>query len=57
MNFKQSDGFNADTPLRFTVYDVREKVSSTSVPIGYAEVVLGAIQVREETILILNFDY
>ncbi|XP_037814556.1 inositol polyphosphate-4-phosphatase type I A isoform X1 [Lucilia sericata] len=44
MSFKNSDGFNADTPLRFTVYDVREKVSSTSVPIGYAEVVLGAIQ-------------
>ena len=46
INFKQSDGFNAGTPLRFTVYDVREKVSSTAVPIGYAEVVLGAIQVK-----------
>ncbi|XP_075157465.1 inositol polyphosphate-4-phosphatase type I A [Haematobia irritans] len=42
--FRQSDGFTADTPLRFTVYDVREKVSQTSVPLGYAEVVLGAIQ-------------
>lgn len=46
INFKQSDGFNAGTPLRFTAYDVREKVSSTAVPIGYAEVVLGAIQVN-----------
>uniref|UniRef100_A0A1I8PZI0 phosphatidylinositol-3,4-bisphosphate 4-phosphatase n=2 Tax=Stomoxys calcitrans TaxID=35570 RepID=A0A1I8PZI0_STOCA len=44
LTFKQSDGFTADTPLRFTVYDVREKVSQTSVPLGYAEVVLGAIQ-------------
>lgn len=43
--FKQSDGFTADTPLRFTVYDVREKMSQTAVPVGYAEVVLGAIQV------------
>uniref|UniRef100_A0A1A9W218 phosphatidylinositol-3,4-bisphosphate 4-phosphatase n=1 Tax=Glossina brevipalpis TaxID=37001 RepID=A0A1A9W218_9MUSC len=42
--FRQSDGFNQDTPLRFTVYDVREKMSLISVPIGYAEVALGVIQ-------------
>uniref|UniRef100_A0A1A9Z4R5 phosphatidylinositol-3,4-bisphosphate 4-phosphatase n=1 Tax=Glossina pallidipes TaxID=7398 RepID=A0A1A9Z4R5_GLOPL len=42
--FRQSDGFNQDTPLRFTVYDVREKMSLTSVPIGYAEIALGVIQ-------------
>lgn len=44
--FRQSDGFHSQTPLRFTVYDVREKVSATMVPIGYAEILLGVIQVR-----------
>lgn len=30
--------------VRFTVYDVREKVSQTAVPLGSAEVTLGAVQ-------------
>lgn len=30
--------------IRFTVYDVREKVSQTAVPLGSAEVTLNAIQ-------------
>lgn len=30
--------------IRFSVYDVREKVSQTAVPIGSAEIALGVIQ-------------
>nr|XP_036234397.1 inositol polyphosphate-4-phosphatase type I A isoform X1 [Bactrocera oleae]XP_036234398.1 inositol polyphosphate-4-phosphatase type I A isoform X1 [Bactrocera oleae]XP_036234399.1 inositol polyphosphate-4-phosphatase type I A isoform X1 [Bactrocera oleae]XP_036234400.1 inositol polyphosphate-4-phosphatase type I A isoform X1 [Bactrocera oleae]XP_036234401.1 inositol polyphosphate-4-phosphatase type I A isoform X1 [Bactrocera oleae]XP_036234402.1 inositol polyphosphate-4-phosphatase type I A len=44
MRFKRSDGFSADTLLRFTVYDVRERLSHTAVPLAYAEVALGVIQ-------------
>lgn len=45
IRFKRSDGFSADTLLRFTVYDVRERLSHTAVPLAYAEVALGVIQV------------
>ncbi|XP_012158356.1 type I inositol 3,4-bisphosphate 4-phosphatase isoform X2 [Ceratitis capitata] len=44
IRFKRSDGFTADTLLRFTVYDVRERMSHTAVPLAYAEVALGVIQ-------------
>lgn len=30
--------------IRFTVYDVREKLSQTAVPIGSSEIALGVIQ-------------
>ena len=30
--------------IRFTAYDVREKVSQTAVPLGFAEITLGVIQ-------------
>jgi inositol polyphosphate-4-phosphatase len=30
--------------VRFTAYDVREKVSQTAVPLGFAEISLGVIQ-------------
>jgi inositol polyphosphate-4-phosphatase len=42
--FRASDGLNAKTMIRFTAYDVREKVSQTAVPLGFAEINLGVIQ-------------
>lgn len=42
--FRSSDGLTGDSLIRFTVYDVRERVSHTSVPLGSACVVLSAIQ-------------
>jgi inositol polyphosphate-4-phosphatase len=43
--FRASDGLNANTTMiRFTAYDVREKVSQTAVPLGFAEISLGVIQ-------------
>ncbi|XP_070506535.1 inositol polyphosphate-4-phosphatase type I A isoform X2 [Chironomus tepperi] len=42
--FRASDGLNASTMIRFTAYDVREKVSQTAVPLGFAEISLGVIQ-------------
>ncbi|XP_053948992.1 inositol polyphosphate-4-phosphatase type I A isoform X2 [Anastrepha ludens] len=44
IRFKRSDGFTANTLLRFTVYDVRERLSHTAVPLAFAEVALGVIQ-------------
>ncbi|XP_030244410.1 inositol polyphosphate-4-phosphatase type I A isoform X2 [Drosophila navojoa] len=44
MRFLRSAGFQASSRLRFTVYDVRERVSLTSLPLGHAEVALGVIQ-------------
>lgn len=42
--FRVCDGLNKNSLVRFTVYDVREKVSQTAVPLGSAEISLGAIQ-------------
>lgn len=42
--FRSGDGLNKSSLIRFTVYDVREKVSQTAVPLGSAEVALGQIQ-------------
>lgn len=42
--FRASDGLNSKTAVRFTAYDVREKVSQTAVPLGFAEISLGVIQ-------------
>ncbi|KAH8386886.1 hypothetical protein KR093_003305 [Drosophila rubida] len=44
MRFLRSAGFEAGTRLRFSVLDVRERVSMTSLPLGHAEVALGVIQ-------------
>lgn len=42
--FRSCDGLNKNSLIRFTVYDVREKVSQTAVPLGSAEVALGLVQ-------------
>lgn len=42
--FRHGDGLNANTKLRLTAFDVREKISKTAVPIGYAEMQLAQIQ-------------
>ncbi|CRL02356.1 CLUMA_CG015116, isoform B [Clunio marinus] len=42
--FRASDGLNSNSMIRFTGYDVREKVSQTAVPLGFAEISLGVIQ-------------
>lgn len=42
--FRASDGLNASTMIRFTAYDIKEKVSQTAVPLGFAEISLGVIQ-------------
>lgn len=42
--FRSCDGLNKNSIIRFTVYDVREKVSQTAVPLGSAEIALGTIQ-------------
>ncbi|XP_068159958.1 inositol polyphosphate-4-phosphatase type I A [Drosophila tropicalis] len=44
MRFQRSAGFSTSTRLRFTVHDVKERMSLTSVPLGHAEVALGVIQ-------------
>lgn len=44
MLFRASDGLHAKSIIRFTVYDVREKVSQTALPLGWAEISLGVIQ-------------
>lgn len=43
--FRASDGLSSTSLVRFTVYDVREKLSRTVLPLGYAEISLGVIQV------------
>ncbi|XP_055548237.1 inositol polyphosphate-4-phosphatase type I A isoform X2 [Wyeomyia smithii] len=43
ITFRAGDGLNAKSLIRFTAYDVREKVTQTAVPIGWAEVALGVI--------------
>ncbi|XP_058127328.1 inositol polyphosphate 4-phosphatase type II isoform X2 [Anopheles coustani] len=41
--FRACDGLHASSQIRFTAYDVREKVTQTAVPIGWAEIALGVI--------------
>lgn len=41
--FRSGDGLNKNSLVRFTVFDVREKVSQTAVPLGSAEIALGKI--------------
>ncbi|XP_055843383.1 inositol polyphosphate-4-phosphatase type I A [Episyrphus balteatus] len=42
--FRSSDYLNAESLIRFTLYNVIEKVSQTSIPLGFAEISLGVIQ-------------
>nr|XP_023030196.1 type I inositol 3,4-bisphosphate 4-phosphatase [Leptinotarsa decemlineata] len=44
VSFRASDGLSGETRVRFTVFDVRERVSHTAVPLGSACVLLSAIQ-------------
>lgn len=44
ITFRVGDNLNSSSQIRFTAYDVREKVSQTAVPIGSAEIALGVIQ-------------
>ncbi|XP_017853022.1 inositol polyphosphate-4-phosphatase type I A isoform X1 [Drosophila busckii] len=44
IRFLRSAGLKASTRLRFAVHDVRERLSSTSLPLGHAEVTLGMLQ-------------
>lgn len=44
VSFRNCDGLDASSLVRFTVYDVREKLSQTAVPLGTAELALGHIQ-------------
>uniref|UniRef100_A0A182PTU4 phosphatidylinositol-3,4-bisphosphate 4-phosphatase n=1 Tax=Anopheles epiroticus TaxID=199890 RepID=A0A182PTU4_9DIPT len=41
--FRACDGLHSESLIRFTAYDVREKVTQTAVPIGWAEISLGVI--------------
>ncbi|XP_055912176.1 inositol polyphosphate-4-phosphatase type I A [Eupeodes corollae] len=42
--FRASDYLNSESLVRFTLYNIIEKVSQTSIPIGFAEIGLGVIQ-------------
>ena len=42
--FRSCDGLHVESSIRFTVYDVRERLSQTAVPIGSSEIALGVIQ-------------
>lgn len=44
ISFRASDGVTGESKIRFTAYDVREKVSHTAIPLGSACVLLSAIQ-------------
>ncbi|KAG5883497.1 hypothetical protein JTB14_013927 [Gonioctena quinquepunctata] len=44
VSFRASDSLSGDTRVRFTVFDVRERVSHTAIPLGSACVLLSAIQ-------------
>ncbi|XP_028035489.1 type I inositol 3,4-bisphosphate 4-phosphatase-like [Bombyx mandarina] len=42
--FRASDGLNGDTMIRLVVYDVKEPVSDTTVPMGFTSMKLSMIQ-------------
>lgn len=44
ITFRSSDGLVNDSRIRFTVFDVRERISHTAIPLGSACVLLSAIQ-------------
>lgn len=41
--FRNGDGLNLNTKIRFTAFDVRERISKTAVPMGTAEIPLAMI--------------
>lgn len=53
--FRPCDGLNSDTLVKIIVYDVKEKVSETMVPMGYTSVPLSTIQVRLKAFLNMLF--
>ncbi|KAF2894719.1 hypothetical protein ILUMI_11457 [Ignelater luminosus] len=44
VSFRASDGLSGESRIRFTAFDVRERVSQTAIPLGSACVLLSAIQ-------------
>ncbi|KAF7283770.1 hypothetical protein GWI33_023017 [Rhynchophorus ferrugineus] len=44
VSFRSSDGLSGDSRVRFTVFDVQERVSHTAIPLGSSCVLLSAIQ-------------
>ncbi|XP_019766276.2 inositol polyphosphate-4-phosphatase type I A isoform X2 [Dendroctonus ponderosae] len=44
ISFRASDGLTGESRLRFTVFDVQERVSHTAIPLGSSCVLLSAIQ-------------
>ncbi|XP_065160190.1 inositol polyphosphate-4-phosphatase type I A-like isoform X2 [Atheta coriaria] len=42
--FRSSDGLSGESKIRFTAFDVKERVSHTAIPLGSAIVLLSAIQ-------------
>lgn len=43
--FRASDGLTGAALVRIVVYDVKERVSETTVPMGYTSMLLSTIQV------------
>ncbi|XP_026328214.1 type II inositol 3,4-bisphosphate 4-phosphatase-like [Hyposmocoma kahamanoa] len=43
--FRASDGLTGDAVVRIVVYDVKERVSATAVPMGFTAMLLSTIQV------------
>ncbi|CAH1108079.1 unnamed protein product [Psylliodes chrysocephalus] len=44
VSFRASDGLSRDTKVRFTVFDVKERVSDTAVPLGSTCILLSVVQ-------------
>ncbi|CAG9864295.1 unnamed protein product [Phyllotreta striolata] len=44
VSFRPSDGLSRDTKVRFTVFDVKERVSDTAIPLGSTCVLLSVVQ-------------
>ncbi|XP_030765811.1 inositol polyphosphate-4-phosphatase type I A isoform X2 [Sitophilus oryzae] len=44
VSFRSSDGLSGESRVRFTVFDVQERVSHTAIPLGSSCVLLSAIQ-------------
>lgn len=52
--FRENDGLMGDTLIRITVYDIIEKLSQTSIPLGFANVLLSTIQDTQRLRTLLN---
>ncbi|XP_050301479.1 inositol polyphosphate-4-phosphatase type I A isoform X2 [Anthonomus grandis grandis] len=44
ISFRASDGLTGDSRIKFTIFDVQERISQTAVPLGSSCVLLSAIQ-------------